>query len=144
MKNYFTSHCPVMTETTLSPAAAAKFAGVSRSAIMRAINSKQLNAYRDNRNRWQIERDALDKWSATRPEQDRSVSTSDPITDRPVTETDQATITELATAKATIKGLEARLADTQAERDRLAVLLEKAIEPKPGLIERLASSFRSR
>lgn len=44
---------------------------------------------------------------------------------------------DLATAKAEIEGLEARLVDTQAERDRLAVLLERALEPRPGILSRI-------
>jgi len=44
---------------------------------------------------------------------------------------------DLAAAQARIEGLEARLSDTQAERDRLAALLEKALEPRPGIIARI-------
>lgn len=45
---------------------------------------------------------------------------------------------ELASAQAKIEGLEARLSDTQAERDRLAALLEKALETRSiGLFARL-------
>jgi hypothetical protein len=35
-----------------------------------------------------------------------------------------------------------RLADTQAERDRLSGLLERALEPRPGLLERLSRLVR--
>ena len=35
-----------------------------------------------------------------------------------------------------------RLADTQTDRDRLAALLEKALEPRPGLLERIAKLVR--
>ena len=38
---------------------------------------------------------------------------------------------DLAAAKAEIAGLRERLADTQAERDRLLVLLNKALEARP-------------
>ena len=38
----------------MTPAQAAAEAGVSRWAIMRAINNQQLKAKRDNRNRWNI------------------------------------------------------------------------------------------
>lgn len=44
---------------------------------------------------------------------------------------------KIAASAARIEGLEARLADTQAERDRLAALLEKALEARPGLIARI-------
>jgi hypothetical protein len=35
-----------------------------------------------------------------------------------------------------------RLTDTQADRDRLATLLEKALEPRPGLLDRIAQLVR--
>lgn len=44
---------------------------------------------------------------------------------------------DLAAAQARIEGLEARLSDTQAERDRLAALLEKALEPQPSFFGRI-------
>ncbi len=50
---------------------------------------------------------------------------------------------ENAELKARISGLEDRLSDTQKERDRLSVLLEKALQPRPGLIERLSRAFRN-
>ena len=43
----------------MTPAQAAEAAGVSRWAIMRAINTHKLKAHRDNRNRWQIAPDDL-------------------------------------------------------------------------------------
>lgn len=46
---------------------------------------------------------------------------------------------DLAAAQARIEGLEARLADTQAERDRLSGLLERALEPRRSLWSRLFS-----
>ena len=47
----------------LSPAQAAQLAKVSRRTIMRAIDHKELLAIRDNRNRWQITRQELEKWA---------------------------------------------------------------------------------
>lgn len=38
----------------MTPQQAAHLSGVSRWTIMRAINSQQLKAHRNNRNRWQI------------------------------------------------------------------------------------------
>lgn len=128
-----------MTATALSPAAAAKAASVSRSAIMRAISSKELKARRDNRNRWQIDRVDLDAWSANRPEQNRTVQSSD----RTVTETVPLMFeqlsearSDLAVAKAQIKGLEARLSDTQIERDHWRELATK------GLLQRIRAAFK--
>lgn len=129
-----------MSANILTPNAAAKVSGVSRSAIMRALANRTLPAQRDNKNRWLISRADLDAWSAMRPEQDRTES----HTDRTVTETDpdmpaqlSAAQADLAASKAEAAGLRDRLADTQAERDRLAGLLEKALQPKPSIIARL-------
>jgi excisionase family DNA binding protein len=123
----------------LSPRQAADRAGCGRSSIMRALSSGDLPAHRDNRNTWQIETEALDKWASDRSGHiadndrtevaDRSGQDRTPVPDRP------ETLARLAVA-------EARLADVTAERDRLAALLEKALEPRPGLIERLARLVR--
>lgn len=48
-----------------------------------------------------------------------------------------ATKIALAASQAEATGLRDRLADTQAERDRLARLLEKALEPRPGILTRI-------
>jgi hypothetical protein len=50
---------------------------------------------------------------------------------------------ELAALRAELAGVRDRLHDTQADRDRLAALLEKALEPRPSLLERLARLVRS-
>lgn len=39
-------------------------AKVSRRTIMRAIETQELQAFRDNRNRWKINPDDLDKWTS--------------------------------------------------------------------------------
>lgn len=48
---------------TLSPNEAAKQSGISRRSIMRAIETGELAARRDNRNRWQIEAESLAHWA---------------------------------------------------------------------------------
>ncbi len=48
----------------MSPAQAAQAVGVSRWAVMRAINSHNLKAYRDNRGYWRISPEDLDGWCA--------------------------------------------------------------------------------
>lgn len=100
---------------------------------MRAIANKTLPAQRDNRNRWLISREDLKAWSVFRPVYERT----EPDTDRPVLDHDRTVLADLAAARAEIQGLRDRLADTQADRDRLAALLEKALEPRPGIIARL-------
>lgn len=128
-------HCSDMDRTWLTPAQAAERAKCGRSSIMRALESKNLKAERDNKNRWKISIEALDEWSKNRPDTDRSVTDQWPDTDReetgPIRE-------ELAAAKAEIAGLQDRLADTQAERDRLASLLDRALEHRQiGFLGRL-------
>lgn len=48
---------------------------------------------------------------------------------------------ELAGTRAEAAGLRDRLSDAHAERDRLAALLNTALQPHPGLIERLRAAF---
>jgi hypothetical protein len=50
---------------------------------------------------------------------------------------------ENAGLKAELSGVRERLSDTQAERDRLARLLEEALKPRTGLIERIGRAFRN-
>lgn len=50
------------THPHMSPAQAAQVAGVSRWAVMRAINSHKLKATRDNRNHWRILSEDLNEW----------------------------------------------------------------------------------
>jgi len=49
---------------------------------------------------------------------------------------------EIATLRAELAGVRGRLTDTQADRDRLAGLLEKSLKPRPGLLERLSRLIR--
>ena len=61
--------------STLSPREAARIAKVGKSTIMRAIEAAQLEARRDNRNQWRIERTALDRWTMDRTGSDRESPT---------------------------------------------------------------------
>lgn len=54
------------TPAHLTPAAAAARAGVSRTTIIRALQSQHLRGIRDNAGRWRIDADALDAWRAAR------------------------------------------------------------------------------
>lgn len=51
------------TSAPMSPAQAAQLKNVSRRTIMRAIESHELQAFRDNRNHWKIDPQELDKWA---------------------------------------------------------------------------------
>jgi len=48
----------------------------------------------------------------------------------------------IAALEVEVRMLRDRLNDTQAERNRLAALLETALQPRPGLLERLARLVR--
>lgn len=121
----------------LSPQQAAKKYSVSRSKIMRAIYDKSLISQRDNSNRWKIESDDIETWLSVQSleqrtdlDTDRTVTSSVQNTDRDSSEINDLRV-DLATARATIDGLEARLKDTQADRDRLASMLKTALEARP-------------
>jgi len=112
--------------STLSPREAARIAKVGKSTIMRAIEATQLEATRNNRNQWRIERSALDRWTMDRPGPDR-----DSPTDR--TGADWSTLADdLDAARLTIAQMEARLEERAAlvraaemDRDRWRALAEK-------------------
>lgn len=133
-----TGHYPVMSKM-LSPQKAADKAGCGRSSIMRALTSGELKATRNNSGRWQITPEALEDWMELRPDdRSRPAITKDiDGDDRPEQVDTPETLARLATAEARIEGLEARLMDTQAERDRLAGLLDRALEPRPSIIDRI-------
>lgn len=105
---------------------------------MRALSSGDLPAIRDNKNAWQIDADALDQWAQKRPGPSPDHL---PDSDRTVTEDhagpDRTTEAQLVDMQVRLAVAEARLSDVSAERDRLALLLDKALEPRPSIIARL-------
>lgn len=123
--------------STLSPREAARIAKVGKSTIMRAIEATQLEARRDNRNQWRIERSALDRWTMDRPGPDRDSPTDRVKVDRdsPLGRTgaDWSTLADdLDKARLTIAQMEARLEEraalvraAEADRDRWRALAEK-------------------
>ena len=123
--------------STLSPREAARIANVGKSTIMRAIEAIQLEARRDNRNQWRIERSALDRWTMDRPGPDRDSPTDRVKADRdsPLGRTgaDWSTLADdLDKARLTIAQMEARLEEraalvraAEADRDRWRALAEK-------------------
>jgi len=123
--------------STLSPREAARIAMVGKSTIMRAIEATQLEARRDNRNQWRIERSALDRWTMDRPGPDRDSPTDRTKADRDSlmgrTGADWPTLADdLNKARLTIAQMEARLEEraalvraAEADRDRWRDLAEK-------------------
>lgn len=102
------------TSLHMSPAQAARVAGVSRWTIMRAIKSLDLNAIRDNRNCWQISRDDLDSW------QSHTVRTVENLHTSHTQE-----ILEIERLKGEVE-MEKRLREAaEADRDRWQMMAEK-------------------
>lgn len=122
-------HCPVMDNGHpighLSPGKAAALTKRGRTTIMRAITSGDLVAFRDNSNNWQISIQSLSDWTGLPIRKIVDIDRSMPV-DTPKTATDIPTDTAETLVRLAVA--EARLADVTAERDRLAKLLEKALE----------------
>ena len=97
----------------MTPEQAAQAANVSRWTILRAIKSQRLQARRDNRNRWQITRDDLERWSAHNV---RTVCEPDPEPD--TAQLDEAPALRAALAAETARADAAERARDQAEADR--------------------------
>ena len=113
-----------LTSSPMSPAQAAHLKGVSRRTIMRAIESHELQALRDNRNHWKIDPQALDKWA------DAQWATS-----------------EHAHPEVPTSDLAISLARAEAERDALREQLEQVKEDRDHwrrLVERQSDAIRSR
>jgi hypothetical protein len=102
-------HYSVMSKRNLSPNAAAKLTGISRSAIMRALANKSLFAQRDNKNRWLISSDDLTRWIDSRPDTLAQA--------RPETGHVPNLSGELAASRTEVKLLREQLDDTKADRD---------------------------
>ena len=137
----------------LSPAQAAQLAKVSRRTIMRAIDNKELLAIRDNRNRWQITRQELEKWAGAQwalseqrsPDAHSDAHLAQPDAHLPGADRDNLA-EDLAAARLTIAQLEARLEErtalvsaaearaqtAEADRDRWRALAEKLTD-RPAL-----------
>ena len=121
----------------LTPQKAAKRAGVGRTTIMRALERDELKAMRDNSGRWQITPEALDDWMSMRPVRSNDGQSPSTVTDSDHGQELAAAKVEIATLTAQKEGLEARLSDAHAERDRLAMSLDKALEARSGIIARI-------
>lgn len=112
------------TDAPISPGQAAQVIGVSRRTIMRAIERRELQAQRDNRNRWKIAPDDLNKWASAQwsPSEQEQLKA-------PTLPTPEAL--ELVVVKAERDGLKERLAETQSDRDRWREMAEK-LANRPG------------
>lgn len=103
-----------MTVVKLTPQQAADRANVSRGTIMNAIKERSLVAFRDNRNRWQIDDNELSKWLSARTGIDTGNSVNpDSQTPVPIDEN----IIRIAVLEAELRGKDQRIADLERDRD---------------------------
>lgn len=105
----------------ISPTQAAQHVKVSRRTIMRAIESQDLQAFRDNRNHWKIALPALDAWADA-----QCAPTERAQSDLPTIPTMSDAI-ELAATKAENRQLMERLSAAEADRDRWQAMAEKLV-----------------
>lgn len=122
----------------LSPAAAAKIAGVSRSLISREIKSGALQAVRKNNGHQSINEADLDDWMSRRTERADAPDTAPKTSHTPAPEVEAIT-GELAAMRETVARLEgraetteARIADLVSDRDAWRAQAERlASESRP-------------
>lgn len=106
------------TSSPMSPAQAAQLKGVSRRTIMRAIESHELQAFRDNRNHWKIDPQALDKWADAQWAPSEHVHPEVPTLPTP------DLVISLARAEAERDALREQLEQIKEDRDHWRKLVE--------------------
>ncbi|OWJ88955.1 helix-turn-helix domain-containing protein [Paracoccus yeei] len=122
----------------MSPTQAAQATGTSRRTVMRAIDTQELSAFRDNRNHWKITPQAIEEWARAHCAPTRQIHTSahleQPSTHplpTPDTEAElQAEREARRQAEVEAGELRGKLAATEAERDRLHGLVERLTTPQ--------------
>lgn len=119
-------------KSPMSPEQAAQFAQVSRRTIMRAIESKELQALRDNRNRWKIDPEALEKWANAQwalSERAMGNPSNEPSTPTPAPSAENAAA--LAAAETEIRVLRERIEDLDRDRNQWREMALKLASPPP-------------
>ena len=116
----------------MSPAQAAQAVSVSRRTIMRAIETQDLRAFRDNKNQWRIKKDDLDAWARAHLAQWASSEheavdahlSAHPAPPPPDT-------LELVRVKAELEAERARREAVESDRDHWREIAQKLAEPRP-------------
>lgn len=103
----------------LTPAQAAKKAGVSRSTISRALKNMELVGIRGNNNRWTIAQEDLDKWSGNSV-QNSSSGQSKALNDQLLKLT-----SEMSAQAVKIEMLESQIADLKIDRDEWRTMAKR-------------------
>lgn len=115
----------------ISPAQAAHVVRTSRRSIMRAIESHDLKAIRDNRNRWKIDPEDLEKWA------ERQSLPSEHAQHDVLSSPNEIAVL-LARAETERDALRDQLAQVSGDRDAWRKLAER----QQVLIERQSSGWR--
>lgn len=121
------------TSLPMSPTQVAQATGTSRRTVMRAIETQELLAFRDNRNHWKITSQAVETWmSAHRAPTEQTPMSAQPEQPNAHTVPTRDTEGELqaereARRQAEVEAgeLRGKLAAIEAERDRLYNLVER-------------------
>jgi excisionase family DNA binding protein len=97
--------------TPMSPAHAAQSKNVSRRTIMRAIETHELKARRDNRNHWKITPEDLDRWA------DAQSAPTGEVHPVPTPQDSVETLARVARLEAENSQLRERLSEIKEDRD---------------------------
>lgn len=127
------------THMPMSPAQAAHVVGVSRRTIMRAIETQDLRAFRDNKNQWRIKKDDLDTWARAHiahwaPSGQESTNAHLlPTNAHPPAHPDlpHPDTLELVRVKAELEAERARREAVEADRDHWREIAQKLAEARP-------------
>lgn len=112
----------------LSPKQAAAHAGCGRTSIMRALSSGSLKAMRDNEGNWQISLPALEDWMSLRRSPDRHSPAMTEGHSAVIPVDTPETLARMAAAEARAEILAKQVEDLRQDRDRIAGMLEKALD----------------
>lgn len=127
------------TPLPMSPTQVAQATNTSRRTVMRAIEARQLVAFRDNRNHWKITSQAVEEWALAQQSPSAhaqlmptielpsaySVPTPPEVIGALETERQARRLAEVEAAE-----LRGKLAATEAERDRLHAIIQSLTAPQ--------------
>jgi len=116
-----------MTLATLTPQQAAARAKVSRGTIMNAINDGSLIAFRDNRNRWQIQPDHLSRWLASRTV---IATVKGDSVDSQAPAPDPENAIRIAVLETELKARDQRISDLERDRDSWREQAQELARPR--------------
>lgn len=128
------------TSAPMSPTQVAQATNTSRRTVMRAIQTQELPAFRDNRNHWKITPQSVEEWALAQSKPsghahhfttlDAQIAHPAPTPDEGAgdleTEREARRLAEVEAAE-----LRGKLAATEAERDRLHGIVQSLTAPLP-------------